>query len=92
MTQVSELMRVAMGAAKCEVIPSERFGQLADLGFPTQLAQAAINQRQVVVVPDLPSQMPSVSAQLLRVRHALCMPIMRGDDVIALLYVYKTDP
>jgi diguanylate cyclase (GGDEF)-like protein len=25
-------------------------------------------------------------------RYALCMPIMRGADVIALLYVYKTDP
>jgi diguanylate cyclase (GGDEF)-like protein len=90
--QVSELLQAAMGAAKCEVIPSERFGHLAEMGFPTQLAQAAIQQRQVVVVPDLPSQNPSPSALLLRVRHAMCMPIMHGDNVIALLYVYKTDP
>jgi diguanylate cyclase (GGDEF)-like protein len=92
LSQVSELLQAALGAAKCEVIPSERFGRLAELGFPTQLAEAAIQKRQVVVVPELPDQIPSQSAQLLHIRHAMCMPIMHGDKVIALLYVYKTDP
>lgn len=92
LTEVSDLVKTAMGATRCEVIPSERFGHLPELGFPTYIAQQAIEHRQVIVLPDAASPAPSHSAQLMRMRYALCMPIMRGADVIALLYVYKTDP
>jgi diguanylate cyclase (GGDEF)-like protein len=92
LAEVSELMRTALRAAKCEVILAERFAQLPELGFPTYLANQAIEQRSIVSVADVPSQAPSQSARLLRLRSALCMPLMRGNDVIALLYVYKTDP
>jgi diguanylate cyclase (GGDEF)-like protein len=92
LVQVSDLVKNAMGATRCEVIPSEHFAQLSQLGFPTYIAQQAIEQRQVIVLPEAVNQAPSHSAQLMHMRYALCMPIMRGDDVIALLYVYKTDP
>jgi diguanylate cyclase (GGDEF)-like protein len=92
LAEVSELVRTALRAAKCEVILAERFAQLPELGFPTYLANQAIEQRSIVSVADVPNQAPSHSAHLLRLRSALCMPLMRGNDVIALLYVYKTDP
>ena len=93
--EISKLTRVAMAAEKCELIPAERFGQLAELGFPTSIARQAIEQRSVVAIPDLAAQTdvaPGESAVLLRIRSVLCVPVMIGEEVLALTYVYKTDP
>ena len=93
--EVSQLMLTSMGAEKCEVILAENFSQLGELGFPTSIAQQAIDQRSVVIIPDLESQTglpPSKSTLLLRIRSVLCVPVIIEDDVAALIYVYKTDP
>ncbi len=93
--EVSNLLRVALGADKCEVILSEKFGQLQDLGFPTSIARLAIDQRSAVVIPDLSAQQDaniSKSALLLRIRSVLCVPIMSGEEIAGLIYVYKTRP
>ena len=93
--EVSQLMRTSMGAEKCEVILAENFSQLGELGFPTSIAQQAIEQRSVVIIPDLDSQTgrpPSKSTLLLRIRSVLCVPVIIEGDVAALIYVYKTDP
>ena len=95
MQEVSSLLLELMGAEKCEVIPSESFDQLGELGFPTSIAQQAIDQRSVVVIPDLSAlteQFPSQSALLLRIRSILCVPVLIEEQVAALIYVYKTDP
>jgi diguanylate cyclase (GGDEF)-like protein len=93
--EVSDLMRVSMGAAKCGVILAERFDQMAELGFPTSVAVQAIEQRSVVVLADVPAQTNqgvSQSALLLGVHSVLCVPVMMGEEIVALIYVYKTDP
>ena len=91
--EVSNLMKVAMGADKCEVVLAERFGQLAELGFPTTIAELAIDKRSAVVIPDVQADAAlGKSALLLRVRSALCVPVMSGEEVVALLYVYKSRP
>jgi diguanylate cyclase (GGDEF)-like protein len=93
--EVSKLMRVSMGAEKSEVILAERFGQLAELGFPTSIAHQAIEQRSVVVLADIPAQAAQTfgkSALLLGIRSVLCVPVMIGEEIAALIYVYKTDP
>jgi diguanylate cyclase (GGDEF)-like protein len=93
--EVSDLMRVSMGAAKCGVILAERFDQLAELGFPASIALQAIEQRSVVILADVPAQMDpgvSKSALLLGIRSVLCVPVMIGEEIVALIYVYKTDP
>lgn len=93
--EVSQLMQISMGAEKCEVILAERFSQLSELGFPTSIAQQAIEQRSVVIIPDLESQTdqpPSKSTLLLRIRSIICVPVIIEGDVAALIYVYKTDP
>jgi diguanylate cyclase (GGDEF)-like protein len=93
--EVSKLMRVSMGAEKSEVILAERFGQLAELGFPTSIAHQAIEQRSVVVLANIPAQAAQTfgkSALLLGIRSALCVPVMIGEEIAALIYVYKTDP
>jgi diguanylate cyclase (GGDEF)-like protein len=77
------------------VIPSSRFDQLAELGFPTSFARQAIEKKAVVFVPDLgidPSEPHGQSALLLNVRSVLCVPGLAGDEVIALTYLYRSGP
>ncbi len=93
--EVAKLLLDAMGAEKCEVILAEAFDQMGELGFPTSIARQAIDQRSVVVIPDLAAlseQVPSQSALLMRIRSILCVPVIVEDLVAALIYVYKTDP
>ncbi len=95
LAEVSRLMRISMGAQKCEVILAEHFGQLAELGFPTTIARRAIERRSVVAIPDLSAMTDrslGQSALLLHVRAVLCVPVLIGEEVVALTYVYKTDP
>jgi len=84
-----------MGADRCEVIPSNRFDQLGELGFPASLARQAIDQRAVVFIPDLAAEMDTVYGQsslMLNIRSVLCVPGVAGDEVVALTYVYRTSP
>src|SRR5579859_7787425 len=93
--EVSLLMRRSMGADKCEVILADRFGRLSELGFPTSIAQMAIEQHSAVILPNVAAQSGGSVAQsaiLLRIRSALCVPVLSGDEVVALIYVYKTGP
>jgi len=93
--EVSSLMQRSMGADKCGVILAEHFGELEQLGFPISIARQALDQRSAVFIPDLtnPSD-PELakSAMLLRLRSALCVPVIIGEDIAALIYVYKTRP
>jgi adenylate cyclase len=91
--EVSTLMKQAMGADRCEVILADRFDQLKQLQFPSTIADDAIKQRSAVVVRDLESSQygkTSGSSLLMRVKSALCIPVMAGNDVAALIYMYKT--
>ena len=93
--EVSLLMRRSMGADRCDVILAERFSKLSDLGFPVSIAQLAIEQRSAVILPDMDNQVDSTLTQtaiLLRIRSALCVPVLSGEEVVALIYVYKTAP
>jgi diguanylate cyclase (GGDEF)-like protein len=93
--EVSTLIRTSMGADKCEIILAEAFNQLGELGFPASIAQQAIDQRSVVIIPDLMAQnetTPSQSATLLRIRSILCVPVLVEGSVAALIYAYKIDP
>jgi diguanylate cyclase (GGDEF)-like protein len=93
--EIAKLMKISLGAEKCEVILAEQFDQLSELGFPTSIARQAIEQRSVVIIPDLAATngyQPSKSALLLHIRSVLCVPVIIEADVAALIYVYKTDP
>ncbi len=93
--EIAKLMKVSMGAEKCEVILADRFDQLNELGFPLSVALPAIEQRSVVVIPDVQataSESPGKSALLMRIRSILCVPVIIEGNVAALIYVYKTNP
>ena len=89
---VSSLMKTAMGADRCEVILQEKFDQLSQLGFARSIAQQAIHSRSAVTVQNAQSNSPSQSAALLNIHAAMCVPILSGDDMLGLIYIFKNRP
>ena len=93
--KVASLMKQAMGADRGEVILAEDFDRISDHGFPVSIAKATIQKKTATVIPDLDtSELKKVSdsAILLRIRSAMCVPVLAGEEVIALIYMYKTKP
>ena len=93
MKEVSRLLKLTLGADKCQVILAEDFGHMEELGFPRTIAQLAIDRRSTVLLPSKEPEgraLLSDSARLLRVHTALCVPVVSGDKTIALIYIYKT--
>jgi adenylate cyclase len=88
--EVSDLMKASMAADRCEVILAEQFGQLSQLGFATTIAQQAIDTRSAVITQDAQAN-PSLSrsAYLLRIHAAMCVPVMSGNEILGLIYVFK---
>jgi GAF domain-containing protein len=86
-------MKSTMGADRCEVLLYSQFDQLQELGFARSIAQQAIQQRSAVIVQDAQTD-PSVgrSAVLLNIHAALCVPVMAGDEILGLIYVFKNRP
>ena len=94
LSEVSKLMRRAMGMDRCEVILAENFDKLANFGFPTSIAKSAIDRRSAIAIPVMSESSlgkSSDSAFLLGIQSALCVPVMSGEEVVALIYMYKTD-
>jgi adenylate cyclase len=93
--EIAFLMKQAMGADKCKVILEEQFDKMEEFGFPSTLAQSAITEKSAVVIPDMAqsdAKSDSDSATLLKIRSALCVPIMAENEVIGLIYMYKSKP
>jgi adenylate cyclase len=94
--KVTDLMKQSMGADECDVILSDRFDDLNQIEFPSSIAELVITQRTAIVIPDIMSEADArirQSASLLRIRTALCVPVLATDDsILALIYMYKTNP
>jgi adenylate cyclase len=88
--EVASLAREVMGADRCEVLLPEQFDHLSELGFASSIAKQAIETRSAVVLQDAQSN-PKVgkSAALLRIHAAMCVPILSGDQLLGLIYIYK---
>jgi len=87
------MMKTAMGADRCEVILADQFNKLAELGFARSIAQQAIhNDRRSSFKMPRPIQPFGKSAALLHIHGALCVPVMSGDQILGLIYVFKNRP
>jgi len=89
--EVSNLMKISMGADRSEVILAENLDQLSELGFATSIAHQAMEQRSAIIVHDA-GQAYGQSASLLRIHAAMCVPVLSGDEILALIYVFKNRP
>lgn len=90
---VSNMMKVAMGADRCEVILIDELEKLAELGFARSIAQQAIQQRSAIIHQDAASD-PTVSrsAALLNIHAAMCVPVISNDEMLGLIYIFKNRP
>jgi diguanylate cyclase (GGDEF)-like protein len=89
---VSSVVGMALGVNSVQVIHAAQFAKLAELGFPTTLAQRAIDERSVIAIPDVqarPDLALSHGAQQLAIRSIICVPVLVGDEVAALICVNK---
>jgi adenylate cyclase len=92
--EVSAMLKLALGADRCEVILPEKFDHLREIGFPVSIARLAIDRKAVINIPDITLEEERLreSASLLRIRSVLVVPVMTGDELMALIYMYKTNP
>ena len=93
--EVADLIRESMEAEKCAVIQARDFDRLTELGFSTSIAQQAIDKRLPVIISDLSGRTKKQigkSGRLLSICTALCVPVVIGEEVAALVYLYKTNP
>ncbi len=91
--EVSRLLKVTLGADKCEVILAEDFSRLEELGFPRTIAQTAIDQRSAILLPSQDPQTRSLlenTSRQFSLHTVLCVPVMSNDKPIALIYLFKT--
>lgn len=91
LTEVSSLIQKNLRADRCMIILKEQFNTLPELGFPTTLARATIKNKTANIKYEN-KKISSDSSLLLQVQSALCVPVMANKTVIALIYMYKTDP
>ncbi len=95
LSELSRLAGTALGADRCQIIPAQRFDQIAELGFPTSIANQAIGLRSAVFEPDLPAEgnaAPNESRVLLQVRSVLCVPGLLNEHVAVLVYAFRSGP
>ncbi len=92
--EVSLMLKRSLGADRCEVILKDRFPMLYDLGFPTSIARRAIEMKAAVNIADVNQEAGQfgASALLFHIRSVLCVPVLAGEEVIGLIYLYKIDP
>lgn len=91
--EIAIFLKTAIGADKCHILLADQFGEIKKLGYSESIARIAIEQLSLVVFPDPQTfAFPSDSALFLRIRSALCIPILNEQEAVALVYAYKTDP
>jgi len=91
LTEVANLTQKYLGADRCKIILKNQFDKLPELGFPTTQARTTINQKSATL-KFKNKKITRDSAMLLQVHAALCAPVITNDEVIALIYMYKTNP
>jgi diguanylate cyclase (GGDEF)-like protein len=93
LVEIADVTRMAVGAEKSGVILADQFDHLEDLGLPDKIIRQAIEQRSVVIVPDVTAEYKTTNpdGNLSLILSFLCVPVIIEEDVVALIYAYKTN-
>ncbi len=93
LVEIADVTRLAVGAEKSGVILAEQFDHLEDLGLPDKIIRQAIEQRSVVIVPDVAAEykQPKPDGSQHLIISILCVPVIIEEAVVALIYAYKTN-
>jgi len=93
--EISELVRLAVGADKADIVPASRFDQLTSSVIPNDVFQQAIDMRSVINIQDLVTSQyaPAMDEKGHPPIHAvLSLPVITDKGVDALIYAYRVDP
>jgi diguanylate cyclase (GGDEF)-like protein len=93
LVEIGEVTRMAVGAEKAGVILADQFDHLDELGLPETVIRQAVEQRSVVIVPDVTAEFkqPKMDGSQSVILSILCVPVIIEEDVVALIYAYKTN-
>jgi class 3 adenylate cyclase len=93
LTEVGTLIKRSMGADRCEVVLADQFPKLNEMGWPASLVDDAIKNQSAVVIADLAEKL-GVEAidnpELFQIHSAMCIPVIGGNDLLALLCMYRS--
>ncbi|HNB55022.1 MAG TPA: adenylate/guanylate cyclase domain-containing protein, partial [Anaerolineales bacterium] len=95
LNKLTQLVQQSLGTDKCEIILANQFHKLQEFEFPVSIAKAAIEQKTTIAIPNLQQYHDlriRESAMLRQIRSALCVPVLANEKIIALFYMYKTNP
>jgi diguanylate cyclase (GGDEF)-like protein len=91
--EIADFLRTAIGAQECRIVMAPQFDQIRKPGFFESMAQQAIEQRSVVIYPNVTlSGSTKPSKQNRKIRAAVCVPVVSEDQTVALVFTYKTNP
>ncbi len=93
--EVSRLMQTALGADHIDFILAEHFDKLRELSLPEAIAHEAIEKRSTVVLNDMTLEAEYRIGQLPGpkfIRTLMVVPVLLGEDLAGLIYLYKTAP
>jgi len=89
--EIAEMTQRTMGAERSGVILAKDFDKLDDLEIPVSITRQALEKQSVVVEHDLHPDCEEPGGEN-KICSVLCLPIMSEQEVVALLYAYKTGP
>ena len=90
--KISTLMKIAMGAEKCEVILASQFGHLQELPLPISITQQMFDTKAAVLFPNGTGNLNSNIVKypdLQQVKSALCVPVLLEKKIVAMIYLDK---
>ncbi len=92
--EITEMTQQSMGADNAGVILAENFDKLDELEIPSCITRKALELQSVVIDSDLKTNASNAdgSEGQHKICSALCVPVKSEQEVVALLYAYKTDP
>jgi class 3 adenylate cyclase len=90
---VSKLIKQFMGVEGCEVILAEQFRDSSQFGLAQSLLRQALLRRSAEVADDLSASDLDIDSAGRRaqqpVRAAMCVPVLSGEDVLAVLFIFR---
>lgn len=92
---VSCLMREEFEADMCEVILASQFDGLSERGVSIAIASMALERREPVLISgaaQVADRLPNESVDGPPMCSALCVPVLNGGNIVALIYLCKHDP
>jgi adenylate cyclase len=90
---VSNMMKVAVGADRCETILLEHLDQLNEVDFSRSIVQQALQQHSAVTAQEeTPQAKPNQNPSLISTTSILCVPLIQDQEILGLIYVSKHRP